>query len=259
MGLDWGRVKELTLWHYEELIEKLLRVLSYSFVQKKYDRKLSVTKKMFSGFFKNRDDDKYTAYSTSVSDTLRQVEIFGIRNIAELVETNQEQNDCINFVEISRVSFEELIVLLNCCLRWLLPFARPIRDFIETENKEHVAYLSRLRKRGIKNNLDMIEECHTAKGRQTFSVLAEVPMDFIIEITHRTDISRIPYIRGRSVIIFNAAGYKTLEDIANASVEKMISKLEESLRSEGKKFTKSFIDPEGAIAQAKVIPPLFEV
>jgi len=259
MGLDWGRVKELTLWQYEEIIEKLLHVLSYNFVQKKYNRKLNETRKMFLEFFKNRDDDKYSAYSASVSDTLRQVEIFGIRNIAELVETIQEQNDCTNFVEISNVSFEGLIQLLNCCLRWLLPFARPIIDFIDTDNKEHITYLSSLRKRGIKNNLDMIEKCHTAEGRQTFAVLTDVPLDFILELTHRTDISRIPYIRGKSVRIFNAAGYETLEEIANASAEKMIAKLEESLRSEGKKFSRSFIDPEGAITQAKVIPSLFEV
>ena len=258
MGFDWSRVKELTLWQYEELIEKLLHVLSYSFVQKKYDRKLSATRKMVLDLFKNRNDDKYTEYSNRVSDTLRQIEIFGIQNIAELVETIHERDDCIKFIEFSKVSFEDLIVLLNCCLRWLLPFARPIRDFIETENTEHVDYISSLRKRGIKNNLDMIEEYHTAKCRQALAVLAEVPQEFIHDLTHRTDISRLPYIRGKTVKILNKAGYLTLEDIANTSVEDLVARLEKSLLSEGTKFSRSFIDPEGAVTQARVIPPLFE-
>ncbi|MHA1883036.1 MAG: DUF4332 domain-containing protein [Candidatus Thorarchaeota archaeon] len=256
MGLDWSRVKELTLWQYEELVEKLLHVLSYSFIQTKYDRKLSVTRKMVRDLFKKRNDNRYTEYSTSVSDTLRQVEIFGMQNIAELIDTIKVREDCVKFIEFSKVSFEDLIVLLNCCLRWILPFARPIRDFIETEIPEHIEYTSRLQKRGIKNNLDMIEECPTAKCRQALAVLSEVPLEFIHNLAHRTDISRLPYVRGKTVKYLNMAGYKTLEDIANTSVEDLVTRLEKSLLKDGKEFSRSFIDPEGAVTHARIIPPL---
>ncbi|MCK5152609.1 MAG: hypothetical protein KAQ65_12235, partial [Candidatus Thorarchaeota archaeon] len=78
--------------------------------------------------------------------------------------------------------------------------------------------------------------------------------DFILDLLHRTDISRLPWVRGKTVMALSSAGYDTLDKIANASPDKMISKLEKSLADGGKRFSRSWIDPEGAIAQAKVIP-----
>ena len=37
MDIHWDMVKKKTLWQYEELIEKLLEVLEYNFVQEYYN------------------------------------------------------------------------------------------------------------------------------------------------------------------------------------------------------------------------------
>ena len=254
MGVDWARVKELTLWNYEELIAKIQQVLDYEFVQKLYDRKLGKVGKYTASLLNYREDKKYADYSKRILSTIRQVEIFGVRNISGLVSTIHDSDECEKFIEYSSVQFEDLIVLLNCVLRWILPFARPIRDFIDSENSIHLENLSKLRKRGVRNNLDMIEECGTENARESLAVLTEVPKDFILDLLHRTDISRLPWVRGKTVMALSSAGYDTLDKIANASPDKMISKLEKSLADGGKRFSRSWIDPEGAIAQAKVIP-----
>jgi len=259
MGVNWSRVKELTLWQYDELMSKLQNVLSYSFVQQKYNRKLGGVRKFAKSLLSYREDDKLSEYSDRISKTLRQIEIFGIRDINDLVSTVEDCDECENFIEYSNILFEDLVVLLNCLLRWILPFARPIRDFVDSKNSLELENLARLRKREIRNNLDMIEQCRTPAARESMAVLADVSKEFILELVHRTDISRIPYVRGKTVAILNSAGYPTLDSIANAAIERMIPKLQKSLEVEGKKFSRSFMDPEGAIAQAQVLPKLIEL
>lgn len=259
MGVDWSRVKEITLWQYDELIDKLQSVLSYSFVQEEYNQKLGEIRKLVKAILNYRDDGKYIEYCQRVSSTLRQIEIFGIHDIAELVGTIEDQDECVQFIGYSNILFEDLVVLLNCLLRWILPFERPIRDFVDSGNELHLEYLSRLRNRGIRNNLDIIEQCRTPSCRESMVVLADIPSAFLLDLVHRSDISRIPYVRGKTVAILHSAGYTTMERISNATLDVMIPKLEASLEKEGKKFSKSFMDPEGAIAQAKVLPRIIEI
>ena len=180
-------------------------------------------------------------------------------NISDLLNTIRDPDECINFIQYSSVQFEDLIVLLNCILRWILPFARPIRDFVDAQDKTQLEDLAKLRTRGIRFNLDMIEECRTAMGRESMAVLAEVPRNYILDLTHRTDISRLPWLRGKSVLALTSAGYNTLEKIANTSEEKMVSKLEKALAIQGKKYSRSWLEPDGAIAQAKVLPKVMEI
>lgn len=41
MEIDWSQVKKRTLWHYEDLIQKLLKVLGYGFVHEHYNHTIS--------------------------------------------------------------------------------------------------------------------------------------------------------------------------------------------------------------------------
>ena len=41
MEIDWAQVKKKTLWHYEELIKKILIVLDYAFVQEHYNHTMT--------------------------------------------------------------------------------------------------------------------------------------------------------------------------------------------------------------------------
>ncbi|MHA2423361.1 MAG: DUF4332 domain-containing protein [Candidatus Thorarchaeota archaeon] len=258
MGVDWSRVKELTLWNYDELLSKIQNALDYKFVQKHYDRKLSKVGKYTASLLNYREDKKYEEYSKRNLSTLRQIEIFGVRTISELVTTIRDRDECVNFLQYSSILFEDLIVLLNCILRWILPFARPIRDFVNAGDKSQLEHLSRIRKRKVRFNLDMIQECKTEEGRESMAVLTDTPKEFIIKLLHRADISRIPWIRGKTVLALSSAGYNTLEKIANTSPERMIEKLEKALAESGKKFSRSWMEPEGAITQAKVLPKVVE-
>ena len=60
------------------------------------------------------------------------------------------------------------------------------------------------------------------------------------------------------MIIFHNAGYDSLEKIRNATLSKFIQDLTEHLHSLDVKFSKSFIEPDGAIVQAKALPEVVE-
>jgi hypothetical protein len=40
MGIDWNEVKKMTLWNYEELMEKILQVFSYNCVLENYNHSM---------------------------------------------------------------------------------------------------------------------------------------------------------------------------------------------------------------------------
>ncbi|MHA1907892.1 MAG: hypothetical protein ACW98Y_11400, partial [Candidatus Thorarchaeota archaeon] len=98
MDVDWSRVKELTLWNYDELVSKIQQVLEYQFVQKHYDRKLKKVGTYTASLLNYREDRKYEEYSKRNLNTLRQIEIFGIQTISDLLSTCHDSDECVNFI-----------------------------------------------------------------------------------------------------------------------------------------------------------------
>ena len=58
--------------------------------------------------------------------------------------------------------------------------------------------------------------------------------------------------------IFCNTGYDNIRKVAEANEDTFVADLKEYLETIGVKFSKSFIEPDGAIAQAKVLPVIVE-
>ncbi len=256
MGVDWSEVKKTTLWTYEELMEKLTNALSYDFVSQYYDRKISKVRQFLQALL-DRKDNKHATYLNSVLATLRDIEVFGVGTISGLLEFIPTREQLEHFIHTSIIEFHDMVRLLNCLLRWILPFSRPIAEFIRKGERIESEYLSILRKQGVRFNLDMLEQYRQKCSRDELG--EEVPSLYVIELLHRTDISRIPYVSGKTVHTLCGAGYDTLDKIADANQEQIEESVSDYLRSIGVTYSRSFLDIEGAINQAKAIPRILEV
>ncbi len=255
MGVDWSEVKKTTLWTYEELMEKLIDALSYDFVSQYYDRKISKVRQFLEALLQ-RKDNKHAAYLGSVVTTLRDIEVFGVGRISGLLEFIPTREQLEHFIHTSIIEFHDLVRLLNCVLRWILPFSRPIAEFIRKEEPIESEYLSILREQGVRFNLDMLERYRQKSSRDELG--KEVPSSLVIDLLHRTDISRLPYVSGRTVHTLCGAGYDTLDKIAGTNEERLEKSVSDYLKSIGLKYSKSSMDIEGVINQAKAIPHILE-
>ena len=49
------------------------------------------------------------------------------------------------------------------------------------------------------DNLDILEKCRTRKNRSQISKETGMKKSFVLELTHRADMSRLAYVRGKTI------------------------------------------------------------
>ena len=143
MNVDWEIVKKQTLWSYEDLINKLLGVLAYDFVQEHYNHTMAeaqlYVRKILRGYLQDQGD--MTAYMDTIATYLNELETHQIRTYSYLVHRVATREDCVAFLQQTDFDFDHLIQTLNYLLRWVLPFKAPLREFIDVDNDSEIGYL----------------------------------------------------------------------------------------------------------------------
>ena len=255
---DWDLVKKITLWSYENLVDKLLDVLAYRFVQEHYDFTMpdarEYNKRIRHGYLQDRGD--MLPYIDRISGYLAELEARQIATTADLVNRVATRQQCIAFLGQTGFDFESLIQTLNYLLRWVLPFKAPLREFIDVEQDSEVNLLNALKKQKIGSNLDLLEAGRFAAGRMMLAKVCEIPLAFITVLVHKADISRLAYVRGKTVRHLCGGGYDTLERLASANLPEMEMNKDAYYRTLGKSFSdfKSVIPLGWMIGGAQIIP-----
>ena len=261
--IDWDSVKKQTLWSYEDLMKKLLSVLAYNFVAEHYNH----TMKQAQGYAREirrgylQDRGEMTAYIDSITAHLAELETRRIGTYSELVHQVANPEHCVAFLQQTDLDFDQLIQTLNYLLRWVLPFKTPMREFIDVDNDAEARYLEALKKQRIGSNLDLLEVGRTEAGRVQLASAAEIPEALVIALVHKVDISRLAYVRGKTVKHLCGGGYDTLEKIANANLAEMEEKMDAHYRTLGKSLAdfRAVIPLSWMIGGAKILPRLVQV
>jgi len=222
--IDWDSVKKQTLWSYEELIRKLLGVLAYDFVQEHYNQSMAQAR-AYAGSVRRgylQDRGEMTAYVDRVAAHFAELETRRGGTTSELVHAVATREQCAAFLRQTGFDFEPLIETLNYLLRWVLPFSAPLREFMDVaRDVEDAGCLEALRKQGIRSNLDLLEAGRTEAGRARLASATCVPAASLLALVHRADISRLAYVRGKTVKHLCGGGYDTLAKIAGADPAEM--------------------------------------
>jgi len=261
--IDWNSVKKQTLWSYEDLIRKLLSVLAYNFVQEHYNHTMKqaqgYAKKIRRGYLQNRGD--MTAYIDNIATHLEKLETRRIGTYSELVHQVATREQCLAFLQQTDFDFDQLIQTLNYLLRWVLPFRTHMREFIDADNDVDAKYLEALKKQKIGSNLDLLQVGRTEVGRVQLASSTEIPVAFVIALVHKVDISRLAYVRGKTVKHLCGGGYDSLERIANANLAEMEEKMDAYYRTLGKRLAdfRSVIPLPWMIGGARILPRVVKV
>jgi hypothetical protein len=256
--IDWDRVKKQTLWSYEDLIGKLQDVLAYGFVQEHYNhtmaQALDYAASIRRGYLQDRGET--TAYVDGIASHLRDLEARRIGTYSDLVRSVVTCPECAAFLQQTDLAFDPLIQTLNYLLRWVLPFRTPIREFIDVDTQAGAELLAALKGQGIKSNLDLLEVGRTEAGRVQLASTARIPAAELLALAHRVDISRLAYVRGKTVKHLCGGGYDTLEKIGNADAAEMEEKMGAYYRTLGKTAAdfKAVIPLAWMIGGAKTLP-----
>lgn len=261
MGIDWAHVKKKTLWHYEDLIEKILNTLEYAFVQECYNHSMeeaeSYSERIRSGYLQK---GKEATFINEITVTFKVLRNLRIENYLDLVLQVETREKCELFLNNTGVNFEELIQTLNYLFRWVLPFKLYLRELIDVDNDTHKAHLETLKQCELKSNLDVLEHCRTRTGRAKLSRATGISETFILDLVNRADISRLAYVSGKTVKHLCGGGYNTLNKIADSDLKEIEKDMVVYYRAIGKRFSdfKNVIPLDWMIGGAKILPRVIE-
>jgi hypothetical protein len=260
MEIDWAEVKKQTLWHYEDLIKKMLDVIDYGFVQEYYKHTMTeaatYSERIRQGYLQNGRE----AAIGEITEHFRTLDVFGIKNYQDLVRRVNTKAACEAFLRETGFNFNALIQVLNYLFRWVLPFKCPVKELVDTIDETDTTFMRVLKKHNIRSNLDVLENYRTKMSRAKFSKETGVAETFILELVHRSDISRLAYVRGKTIKHLCGGGYNTLKKIADADIKKMEADMTAYYAAIGKSFSdfKAVIPLDWMVGGAGVIPPVVE-
>jgi hypothetical protein len=220
------------------LIEKLRRVLAYNFVQEYYDHGMKLAqayaRKIRRGYLQDRGDK--TAYLDRMTANFQKLEALRIGSYSDLVDQVATREQCVAFLRRTRFDFNQLVEVLGYLLRWVLPFETPVREVIGAGKDVDARYLAALRKQRIRSNLDLLEVGRTKAGRVRLAHATGIPAGRLIALVHKADISRLAYVRGKTIRHLGGGGYNSLEKIAGADLAEMERKMDAYYRTLGKRL-----------------------
>jgi len=261
MEIDWGRVKKRTLWDYNALLKKLNAVLSYDFVQKYYNQTMPeaiiYSERIRQGY---RQNGKEPAFITEITDHFRTLDELGIKDYQDLLRRVDTKAKSVTFLQETGFRFDDLIEDLNYLFRWVLPFKCPIKELVDTMALADNTFLNLLKGQKIRSNLDALENYRTKMSRARFSRETGLAEELLFELVHRADLSRIAYVRGKTIKHLCGGGYCTLDKIAEADMAKMVSDMTAYYASIGKSYSdfQAVIPLDWMIGGARTLPRVLE-
>lgn len=261
MEIDWTYVKKITLWQYEDLVKKILIVLKYDFVQEHYSHTMSeavaYSEKIRQNYLQN---GKEPTFIIEITKRLKELDGLGIKDYQYLMQKVDTKAKCENFLEKTDFGFNALIQVLNYLFRWVLPFTCPIRELLDTFSETDTSYVKIFKKYKIRFNLDVLKTLRTKVSRKNFSGETGIAEKFLLSFVHRSDISRIAYVRGKTIKHLCGGGYDTLTKIAAADIKEMEVDMTKYYASIGKSFLdfNTVIPLDWMIGGAKILPRVID-
>jgi len=261
MEINWAQVKKKTLWHYEKLTAKILEVLEYNFVQDNYGHNMvdagNYAEKIRQGYLQNKKEAEFIG---EIKEHFQRLSLLGIGNYRDLVKRVNLKINCEEFLQETGFSFEALIQVLNYLFRWILPFKMPVKELLDIMSDTNAVHLEILKKHKIRSNLDVLEVFRFKNSRKMFITETGIDQAYLLELTHLADISRLAYVRGKTIMHLCGGGYDSLNKLANANIVKMETNMSVYYESLGKTFAdfKAVIPLDWMIGGAKVLPKIIE-
>lgn len=194
----------------------------------------------------------------ALTNTFKRLDDFGIRNYYYLVQKVETREKCEDFLDKTELSFVDLISALNYIFRWVLPFRNVyLSQLVEPSNEAIKEIIDRLKEHDVKFNLDILEYGRTREGRKNMSIETVIPEAFILDLTNRADLTRLPYMSWKTVNHLCGAGYNDLHKLAGIDIEILRDDMKAYFEKKGIRLG-SFIDLRGLVLWAKTIPKIVE-
>jgi len=242
---------------YSDLIKRLKVSLSYSFVRKAYPHTMQEAQVYARGLLGDDPRQRYGAWLVFLQKTFKALGTAGVKDYQDLINRVGTEGELKAFAQKLGLPTGDIIGVLKYLLYWVLPDRKELNRLILPTDADKKANNAILRLHGIRSNLDMLEKGSSLADRKKLAAQTGLPLEFITEMTHRADFSRMPFFHGKTINHFIGAGYPTLELLAKADLEKLSADVLRYGQSIGKNLKFGMEADSGGII-ARVLPKVVE-
>jgi len=180
----------------------------------------------------------------------------GVDGYGGLLDRVRDREGLEGFHGASGLPLRDIIGSLHYLRHWLLPSKIYLSQLIDREDSSQKEGVAALRATGIRFTLDILQRGMTAEARRQIAEETGVPVDFVTDLVNKADLTRMPYINGKTVRHYFGAGYRSLASLASADLETLQGDVRDYLSSQGIRLRRSFIELDSGIQIAGVLPKI---
>jgi hypothetical protein len=259
MPVDWDEVKKIISPspHYEDVIGRLQTGFSYAFVRELYNRSMPEASQNAARLLGSNPRQRYTAWIPDLQASFKTLEDAGVSDTMDLVRQVETRQKLEEFCKRTRVPARTAVSVLMFLLYWVLPAKIYLRELIEKDDPQWLAWVTALRENGVRFNLDVLDQGCTSAGRLEIARRTGVPEEVICELASRADFTRVPYTNGKTILHLCRGGYGSMARVKNTPLEKLMSDMQAYFNRIGMRM-KSGMEFDAIWAIAATLPVILE-
>lgn len=258
MSVNWNELqKEMyPIKDYVDLRRRWQEAFAYPFVNATYNFTMleiaDYTQRLLGGDTRNR----YVQYAQRLVETFNQLHRAGVRNILDLVRQNDTCEQFEIFTKQTGINERDVIAVLKFLVYWFIPANKLLSGLVDKDSPiKHTIQV--LRDRGIRTNLDILQQGLTPNDRKTMASSRGLPEAEINELVNRADFSRMPWASKATISNIIGAGYGSIVKLANADPAELYQDFHSFGASIGKNL-KLGNEIDNSYRIAKIMPLILE-
>lgn len=223
-------------WPYDLFIRTyILKPMEYGFVKEHYDRPVrdfrypvKTLERMIATLPVKPDGTAW--YLT----TLEAIEKAGGRMLFQFIDGVATRKQAERFIQQIGIPLQHLMGTLDFFKQWWFPYGAQLRQLVEDTDQSLINHIAVLKQHGFAQGFKLLDVGRTRQGRRNLAEQTGIPEAILLDLVHRADVTRIPYVSGGMVKRMWTIGYDSLQKLKNADPEEYFARISQYYTSQHK-------------------------
>jgi len=258
MSVNWSDLQKemFPVKNYDDLCRRLQEAFAYTFVCKAYNFTMPEMAEYTQHLLGDDTRNRYTEYAQRLVETCSHLHRNGVRDIQDLTKQIGTCEEFESFTERITIGAKQLMAMLKYLVYWVIPSKKLLSGLVSHDSPTNDA-IQILRNRGIRTNLDILQQGLTPAARKALAKDSRLPEKIVNELVNRADFSRMPWASKATISNIIGAGYGSLSKLAKANPERLYRDFHNYGTSIGKNL-KFGNEIDNSYRIAKIMPSVLE-
>ncbi len=252
--IEWAEVQKaiFPIKNYDDACQRLKVSMGYRFVQDAYNFPLSVLENYTHQLLGGDPRGRYATYNLILKADLEKLRSSGVKDVRYLIDETASPQHLELLADQSGVPAHEIAAVLKYLIYWVIPSEKYLSSLVWPDSNLQEAILA-LRPAGLRTNLGLLQAALRATQRTALAKKCNISLEYLTELVHRADFSRLPWASKATVSNIIGSGYTSLKQLANAEPERLVKDYLNYGKAIGKNL-KLGNEIESSYRIAKIVP-----